>query len=1284
MTESLAALRDRLPALLLRDERRLARRLAARDADLAALRREVDAAERRVSARRSAVPQVNYPPQLPVSDRVDDIAAALTEHQVVVVAGETGSGKTTQLPKICLALGRGVRGAIAHTQPRRIAARAVAERLAEELEVPLGEAVGYQVRFTRQASHRSLVKVMTDGVLLAEIGRDPDLLAYDTVVVDEAHERSLTIDFLLGYLARLLPRRPDLRVIVTSATIDPARFAEHFSGVVAGVPVVEVSGRTYPVEVRYRPWDDDTDIDRDQTQAVIDALRELANEGPGDALVFLSGEREIRDTAEALRKVVRAGTEVLPLFGRLSAAEQHRVFAPHDGRRIVLATNVAETSLTVPGIRYVVDTGTARISRYSTRLKVQRLPIEKISQASARQRAGRCGRVADGICIRLYSQDDHDARPAYTDPEILRTNLAAVILQMAALDLGPIEDFPFLDPPDRRAVRDGVALLEELGALARTDGGTRLTELGRRLSRLPLDPRLGRMVLAAAELGCLLDVLVVTAGLTIQDPRERPADAQEQADAAHRRFADESSDVIAWLNLWRYLEEQQSTLSSSAFRRMCRSEHLHYLRIREWQDLVAQLRDVVTRDLGLHVGDLGAHRDHVHRALLTGLLSHVGLRANDGRGYLGARGAKFVLWPGSSLAAKPPRWVMAAELVETSRLFARAVAAIDPQWIEQAGAHLLSRSYSEPHWDARRGVAMGYERVSLYGIPVVARRRVSWAGVDADLTRELFIRHALVEGEWSAHHRFLARNRDVAADARSLEDKLRRRDVVDDDALYRFYDERVPATAVSGRHFDSWWKTTRRTDPGRLDLTLDDLAPPSTDVAGLPDTLHGGDAELPLAYRFDPGADDDGATAQLPLALLNRVSAAAFSWHVPAHRHELAVAFIRGLPKELRRALVPAPEAAVAALAEMRYDERTSFADALRAALLRVRGVVVPPSSWVGLDLPSYLRLHIAVIGPDGAVLAFGDDLGQLREQLAPQLSRVLAGAAPSLTREGLQAWPGGRLPTTVEVEQDGAVVVGHPALVDTGDSVAVRVLPSAPEQQAAMRTGTRRLLLLTIPSPARAVLDALAARDKLALARDTDGRAADAVRDAIAASVDALVDDCGGPAWDEASFARLRDYVAQRLAGRSSEVLRRLAEVHALAHDLRQALAIAPPAAMRPAYDDLRAQLADLVPADVASESGEARLPHLIRYLQAIRQRLERLPRDIGRDLTLMQRVHAVEDAWHQALDELPPSADVPTALAEVKWMLEELRVSLFAQQLGTAHPVSGKRILQVVHSRA
>ncbi len=929
-------LRNRLDGLTIRDAVRLGRRLKnvrgnGSSGKLQQIAEQLTAAEALVATRKAAVPKIVYP-DLPVSDRRDEIAGAIAKHQVVVVAGETGSGKTTQLPKICLELGRGIRGTIGHTQPRRLAARTVAQRIADELGTPLGEAVGYTVRFTDQASDRTLVKLMTDGILLAEIQRDRRLLRYDTLILDEAHERSLNIDFLLGYLRELLPRRPDLKVIVTSATIEPQRFADHFDG----APIVEVSGRTYPVEIRYRPLEvvaaadeddddpDDPDHDlirtevrtapRDPTEAIVDAIAELEKEPQGDVLVFLSGEREIRDTAEVLKDLKH--TEILPLYARLPTAEQQKVFAPHTGRRVVLATNVAETSLTVPGVRYVVDPGTARISRYSRRTKVQRLPIEPISQASAAQRAGRSGRVAPGVCIRLYPEEDFGSRPRFTDPEILRTNLAAVILQMAALQLGDIEDFPFLDPPDKRSIRDGVLLLQELGAFDR-DGA--ITDLGRRLARLPVDPRLGRMILQADAEGCVAEVLVLTAALSIPDPRERPADREDAARQKHARFADEHSDFISYLNLWRYLREQRKERSGNAFRRMCREEFLHYLRIREWQDLTGQLRSIA-RDIGIHESGDAADPARIHAALTAGLLSHIGLRDGDSREFIGARNAKFVLAPGSVMTKKPPRWVVVAELVETSRLYGRIAARIEPEALERVGAHLVQRTYSEPHWDAQRGAAMAYERVTLYGLPLVPRRR--------DL-------------------------------------------IVGDDEIYAFYDARIPAEVVSARHFDAWWKKQRHRTPLLLTFTRNDLLRTEEAAADRPDTWQAGDLSLPVTYRFEPGAEDDGITVHVPVEVLARLGGDEFAWHVPALREELVTALIRSLPKDLRRNFVPAPDTARAVLADLEPGT-DPLLQSLQRTLQRRTGVLVPIDAFDLDKLPSHLRVTFAVQSADGTEVPTG------------------------------------------------------------------------------------------------------------------------------------------------------------------------------------------------------------------------------------------------------------------------------------------------------------------------
>ncbi|HET7407361.1 MAG TPA: ATP-dependent RNA helicase HrpA [Mycobacteriales bacterium] len=1215
-----------------------------------------------------AVPRIGYPAELPVAQKKDEILAAIRDHQVVIVAGETGSGKTTQLPKICLELGRGVEAMIGHTQPRRIAARSVAERIAEELDVALGQAVGYQVRFTDRVSDTTLVKLMTDGILLAEIQRDRLLRRYDTLIIDEAHERSLNIDFILGYLAEILPRRPDLKVVITSATIDSERFAQHFGG----APVVEVSGRAYPVEVRYRPLDPD---DGDQVQGILDAVDELAREGPGDVLVFLSGEREIRDTADALRGRHLRDTEILPLYSRLSAAEQHKVFQPHPGRRIVLATNVAETSLTVPGIRYVVDPGTARISRYSLRLKVQRLPIEAISRASADQRAGRCGRVADGICIRLYDEEDYERRPLYTEPEIQRTNLASVILQMAALGLGDVAAFPFVDPPDRRQIRDGVALLHELGAIDPTasDPRKRLTRLGRRLARLPVDPRFGRMVLEAEQQGCVREVLVIAAALSIQDPRERPADNQQAADQAHRRFADEHSDFLAYLNLWAYVQEQQKALSSSRFRKLCKAEHLHYLRLREWQDLHTQLRQVV-KDLGIHGSGEPASPQAVHTALLAGLLSHVGVRSAERGDFDGARGARFAIFPGSVLARKQPRWVMAAELVETSRLWARVVARIEPEWIEPLAQHLVTRTYSEPHWSKKRASVVASEKVLLYGVPIVAARTVAYGRIDPELSRELFIRHALVEGDWTTQHRFFHDNRALLEEVEELEHRTRRRDiVVDDETLFAFYDARIPADVVSGRHFDAWWKQARRGDPELLTFTEDMLVADEAAVAteGYPDWWQHGDLRLALTYHFEPGAADDGVTVHIPLPVLNRVTDAGFDWNVPGLREDLVTALIRGLPKQLRRNFVPAPDVARAALQRLSPGEG-ALTDALGVELQRLTGVGVARGAWDWSRVPPHLRVGFRVVDDEGGVLAEGKDLPALKAALHPRLTATLAEAAGDLERAGLRSWTVGTIPRTVDVVRGGHVVTGFPSLVDAGDHVDLRVLAGAGEQRRAMWSGTRRLLQLTLPSPLSPVVGQLPRETKAALALPPYAAVPELLADCVRAALDVILLDAGGVVWDETGFERLQQAARQRLPDLTAQIVRLAADIQAAARDVDRRLSATSSLPLLPALTDLRAQRARLVYAGFVSGIGARRLPDVLRYLQAMARRLDRLPEAVDRDRDRMALVQRLE----QDYDGLRAEVAAGPALTEIRWMLEELRVSVFAQPLGTAYPVSEQRI--------
>ncbi|GGF36935.1 ATP-dependent helicase [Marmoricola endophyticus] len=1256
--------------------------------------------------------QITFPPDLPVSERRDDIAAAIRDHQVVVVAGETGSGKTTQLPKICLELGRGSDGKlIGHTQPRRIAARSVAERIASELGTELGEEVGYQVRFTDRTSAASRVKLMTDGILLAELQHDRELRKYDTIIIDEAHERSLNIDFILGYLAQLLPRRPDLKVVITSATIETDRFARHFAGTDGEpAPVIEVSGRTYPVEVRYRPLVQEDEADeegetvvRDQTEAIVDAVRELGREGDGDVLVFLPGEREIRDTADVLGSLATeprsrgGGFEVLQLFSRLSAAEQHKVFSTGGRRRVVLATNVAETSLTVPGIRYVVDTGLARISRYSLRTKVQRLPIEPVSQASAAQRAGRCGRVADGICIRLYSEEDFEGRPAFTDPEILRTNLASVILQMTSLGLGDVERFGFVDPPDARNVRAGVQLLEELGALrtGRSRRGGRLTGTGRRLARLPVDPRLGRMILEADRLGCLREVLVVTAALSIQDPRERPVDAQARADQLHARFRDPTSDFLGWLNLWRYLREQQGEKGSSAFRRMCREEHLNHLRVREWQELESQLRQIA-KGIGMKPGrpawedDREIDGDRLHQALLSGLLSQIGLKevqdkkqAQRGRRplteYLGARGTRFAIFPGSGLAKKQPDLVMSAELVETSRLFARQNAAIQPEWAERLGAHLVKRTYAEPHWSARRAQVMARERVTLYGVPLVADRLVGLGKHDPELAREMFIRHALVQGEWHSRQRFLVDNRRLLEEAEELEHRARRRGiVVDEQTLFDFYDARVGAEVVSGAHFDTWWKAERREHPDLLTfdpaMLVHDGA--EVDAGAYPDTWQEGALDLQVGYAFEPGADHDGVTVDVPVATLNQVGPAPFTWQVPGLRHELVVALLRSLPKPLRVHFVPAPDVAREFLATVPVGEEP-LTEALSRHLRARTGVHVPPEAWDWDKVPAHLRVRFRVLDADGSVVAQGRDLVALAAPLRPSFDAAVAQAAEAsgLARTGETAWVFDTIEESFTQVRAGHEVQGFPALDDEGDSVGLVVAGTAEEQEARHRLGVRRLLALQVPSPARRIVDGLDNAGKLGLAGSPYPSVAALVDDCVLAALGDLV-DAQEPVRTEAAYEELRRRAAAEVGQRSDEVVARVRDLLVRWRETDKALSGRVELPMLPARNDMAAQLADLVHEGFVAGAGTTALQSYPRYLTALRERLDRLAGDVDRDRQLMDQVVPLQEAWQHRVDALPPGTPPGRALREVRWLLQEYRVSLWAQRLGTAQPVSDARI--------
>ena len=1226
---------------------------------------------------------ISVPGSLPIADRQDELVAAIRDHQVIVVAGETGSGKSTQLPKLCLLAGRGVDGMIGHTQPRRVAARTVAERIAEEVGTSIGEAVGYTVRFNDRVGDGTLLRVMTDGILLNELQRDRLLRRYDTLIIDEAHERSLNIDFILGYLEQLLPKRPDLKVIVTSATIDTERFAEHFGVDGVPAPVFLVEGRTFPVEVRYRPFGADNEADpgdrRDQVRAVIDAVGELESEGPGDVLVFLSGEREIHDIADALRRSDLRDTEVLPLYARLSSAEQHRIFQPHRGRRIVLSTNVAETSITVPGVRYVVDAGTARISRYSRRLKVQRLPIEPVSQASANQRAGRCGRVAPGVCIRLYTEDDFDARPEFTDPEILRTNLASVILQMTAIGLGDVARFPFVEPPDHPAIRDGYLLLEELGALQSGEMGPPrdLTDVGRRLARLPIDPRLGRMVVEAGRLGCVREVLVITAALSIQDVRERPKESPERAAELHRRFDVDGSDLLSIVALWDYLREQQRTLTGNRFRRLCRDEHLNYLRVREWRDLYSQLRQVAGQlDIRPTVDE--SHPDLVHRAVLSGLLSQIGTKDADGREYRAARDARFVIAPGSVLSKRGPKWVMAAELVETNRLWARRVATIQPEWAESLGAHLVKRSFGEPSWDARSGRAVVAETVTLFGLPIVNARTIGVGRVDPELAREMFIRHALVAGDWETHHDFVAANARFVERVALLEARVRRIDLLDDEMVFEFYDERIGADVTSGRDFDRWWKTARRDAPTLLELDPSVLRNRrGIRLADYPDTWTAAGNEYPLTYRFEPGTPLDGATVNVPLTALNQFDDERFDWLVPGYREELVGLLIRSLPKEARRALIPMNDTAAAAFEHL-GDPEGRLVDALARVLGELNGVDVTGDDFDLERLPTHLRLHIVVVDATGAVVDAGDDLAAIRDRLAGSARSALAEAAPIAERRQIRTWDIGTLDRVVERRSDdGHVVRAYPTLLDSGDSVTLRVVDNEALQQRAMRGGVRRLLLMAAAPTVAKVERSLDQRSALSIAAGTVPLA-ELAGDAIEAAVDAVMTRYELP-WDDGAFARIERAVRDETPGLAADALAVAADIVAAANRVSQRTAALTAAALAPTVADADAHVRRLVASGFVRRSGTDRLPDVHRYVRGIEYRLDHLGGDVERDRRRMAEVRPIERAVAAAIDS--PGAR-GCDLRDVVWMIEELRMSIFAQPLGVDGPVSAKRIRQAFRS--
>ncbi len=1291
MTKNESPSRDELFAALenvtLAEARSFRRRLKKARAPkaLQEIGAEIHAAAERVALTDAAVPTITYPEALPVTARKDDIAEAIRDNQVVIIAGETGSGKTTQIPKICLELGRGRLGFIGHTQPRRIAARTVAERIASELDQKIGESVGYAIRFDDRVSETTAVKLMTDGILLAEMQRDRFLNKYDTIIIDEAHERSLNIDFLLGYLKRLLPKRPDLKVIITSATIDPESFAAHFADADGNpAPIIEVSGRTYPVEIRYRPLEFEAGekvVDQDPLDGLTEAIEELMHEGDGDILCFFPGERDIRDAMEAIEGKKWKNVEVTPLFGRLSNQEQHRVFSEHRGRRIVLATNIAETSLTVPGIRYVVDTGTARISRYSTRTKVQRLPIEPISQASANQRSGRCGRVADGIAIRLYSEQDFESRPEFTDPEILRTNLASVILQMVSLKLGDIEQFPFIQPPEHKAIRDGLTLLHELGALHDKQDKPSLTTIGRDLARIPLDPRMARMLIEANTNGCLDDVMVIVAAMTIQDVRERPLDFQAQADQAHARFKDKTSDFLSMLKLWDYIKQTRNEQSGNKFRKRMKQEFLHYMRIREWFDLVRQLKDVA-KQLGWTYQEGTERRsDDIHMSLLSGLLSNIGARDGNSKEFQGARNTRFLVFPGSALAKKPPEFLMAAELVETSRLWARDVAAIDPAWVEKLGADLLKHNYSEPTWSRKRAAAIAHQKSTLYGVPIVADRTVPYHRVDSAAARDMFIRNALIAGDWNTHHAFFKANAQALDDAAAYEEKARRRGlIVDEDTLFDFYDQRIPAKVTTGRHFDSWWKKERRRTPDLLDFDPAKLIDDSHDVTeeSFPDHWRKGTIDYELTYKFEPGDPLDGVTVMVPIPMLAGLDTEGFDWLVPGLRLELVTELIRSLPKALRRTVVPAPEFAERAIDRLIPYEgpiTQQLADVLR----ELGGQGINATDFQASKLPAHLRMNYGAIDKRGKIVDSDRDLAALVRRQAGHIKSSVSRVSRTSESTAVSEWTDDTLGTiddTVKTTVDGHEVTAYPALVATKDGVELKVHPTKAAADAAMVTTTLTLLMREISVNASQMVKGLPLQQRVAVDSYPHGGADGLVNDARVAAIRDLMLEAGGPVRTPAAFQKLKDTVKPQVPGRVRQAVVAIAPGLAEYSNLRAELAHWD----GPAIDDMRAQLDFLLPQNAITVHGMSHLRHLPRYIQAMRIRLEDMNLDPDRDADRQAEVDNAKAYLSNRLRNLPAGREKTREVKDVRWMIEELRVSLFAQRLGTAHAVSFRRIQKAV----
>jgi len=1251
---------------------------------LAALAAKIERSISKCNQRRAAVPVINYP-DLPVTAKKDDIAALIQQHQVTIVCGETGSGKTTQLPKICLELGRGVKGLIGHTQPRRIAARTVADRIAEELGQSIGQAVGYKVRFHDQTHPQSLVKLMTDGILLAESQNDPYLNQYDTLIIDEAHERSLNIDFLLGYLKWLLPKRPDLKLIITSATIDPERFANHFGN----APIVNVSGRTYPVDIRYRPIElieEDDETDADLQQAILEAVDELYRDLRGDILIFLSGEHEIRETTESLRKSVHnARYDVLPLYSKLSVAEQERVFKPTGNKpRIVLATNVAETSLTVPGIRCVIDSGHARISRYSHKSKIQRLPIERISQASANQRAGRCGRVAEGICIRLYSQADYLARPEFTEPEILRTNLSSVILQMAALKLGYIEDFPFVEPPEDKMIRDGKNALFEVDAL---DKQGQLTDTGKQLAKIPTDPKLARMLLAASELNSLNEVSIIVSALSIQDPREKPADKMPQAEAKHAQFKAEDSDFLSLLNIWNSFEEQKKHLSNSKLRKYCQENFLSYIRMREWHDIHAQIMQVAKGDLKLKLNGNPANYEQIHCALLPGLLSNIGFR-HEQYEYLGARGLKFFIFPGSGQHKVRPKWIMAAEQVETSKVYARTVAKIEPQWIEACAQHLVKRNYYDPHWEKNAGRSGVFERTLLYGLTLQAKRKVPYENVDAKAARELFIGHALVNQDYHSNAPFFKANEKLLEEVGYIQHKGRRVDLIEDEQwLYQFYDKKLPAEVVSGITLDKWRKKVEREDPKILFLTKEDLTRHQEGQISdwdFPDSKKVGDLTIELHYRFEPGHDEDGVTAIVPVHQLNQIRAMPFDWLVPGMLEEKLVALIKTLPKHLRKHFVPVPQTVKQCL-EIEPDFKGSLYEWLSGRLRKLTGESIPLNEWQPDNLPEHLKINFRVVDENGKALGYGRNLAKLQADHTSQAGQTFDKLAQEeINHTGCIAWAFDDLPETWQFMQKGQTFIGYPAIIDEGETVGVRIIETQYKADLAHFDGLTKLYQLQCRKDAQYISKNSGVSPALQLAYNQLPKHP------------LLVERVGGDFKADCLFAifsnvfvdgqtirKQAQFEAQLAAKKSSLVTvanqlgKQLSEIMADYQQLR--LRLKQPAIAPVLRQDVEQQLALLLYSGFVRHTPLPQLSAISRYLKAIGFRLDKQKPDNAE----VQGLYRLSKHYWQAVEK-QLKTQVPQPERDLfRWQLEELRVSLFAQQLKTPYPVSVQRLEKIWNER-